>query len=373
MSKEPQAISPGDFIREKMEARSWTQSDLAYALGFKQAAAVNQILNDKRSISPNLARSLALALDCDPEEIAKIQAAWDVRVADDPDPAITVRSRVLNRYPLREMVKRGWIDPDHGQGTLEEQICRFFDVSNMDEVPHLSHSAKKARYDEIPPEQLAWLFRVKSIAEEMTAVPFDRDKLADALETFAGLRKESEHVRHVPRLLQDAGVRFVVVEGLANAAIDGVCFWLNRSAPVIGMSFRHDRIDNFWFVLRHECAHVMHGHGQSRAIIDCELGEIEPAASANKEERIANEEAADFCVPNKKMQSFYLRKKPYFAEREVLAFAKRMAVHPGLVVGQLQRRMDRYDFLRKHLVRVRDMLAASMMMDGWGDFVPTER
>lgn len=373
MSKEPRTISPGDYIRKKIEARGWTQSDLAYALGLKQAAAVNQILNDKRSVSPNLVRSLALALDCDPAEIARVQAAWDVRMADDPDPAITVRARILSRYPLREMVKRGWVDPDHGQGTLEEQICRFFDVSDLDEIPHLSHSAKKTRYDEIPPEQLAWLFRVKAIAEEMTAAPFDKGKLAESLETFAVLRRKSEDVRHVPRLLQNAGVRFVVVEGLANAAIDGVCFWLNRSAPVIGMSFRYDRVDNFWFVLRHECAHVMHRHGQSRAIVDCELGEIEPAASATEEERITNEESADFCVPSKKMQSFYLRKKPYFAEREVLAFAKRMNVHPGLVVGQLQRRMDRYDLLRKHLVHVREILAESMMMDGWGDLVPTER
>lgn len=373
MSNEPETVSPGDYIRGKMEDRGWTQRDLAYALGFKQTASVNQILNDKRSISPNLARSLALAFNCDPAEIVRIQAAWDVRKADDPDPVITVRARILSQYPLREMVKRGWIDPDNGHGTLEEQICRFFDVSNLDEIPHLSHSAKKARYDEVPPEQFAWLFRVKSIAEEMTTVPFDKGKLAESIEAFAGLRGKSEDVRHVPRLLRDAGVRFVVVEGLADAAIDGVCFWLNHSAPVIGISFRYDRIDNFWFVLRHECAHVMHGHGQSHAIVDCELGEKEPAASANEEERITNEEAADFCVPSEKMQSFYLRKKPYFAEREVLAFAKIMKVHPGLVVGQLQRRMGRYDFLRRHLVRVRENLAASMMMDGWGDFIPTER
>ena len=373
MNEEPESVSPGGYIREKMAARGWVQSDLAYALGLRQTASVNQILNDKRSISPNLARSLGLALDCDPAEIARVQAAWEVGMADDPDPVITVRARILSKYPLREMVKRGWIDPDNGQGTLEEQICRFFGVKDLDEIPHLSHSAKKTRYDKVSPGQLAWLFRVKSIAEEMPAERFDNGRLAETVEAFTRLRGRPEDVRHVPRLLRNAGVRFVVVEGFAHGAIDGACFWLNPSAPVIGMSFRHDRIDNFWFVLRHECAHVMHGHGRSHAIVDCELGEKEPAASANEEERITNEEAADFCVPSEKMQSFYLRKKPYFPEREVLAFAKIMKVHPGLVVGQLQRRMGRYDFLRRHLVRVRENLAASMMMDGWGDFVPTER
>lgn len=374
MGKETEAIPPGAYIREKMEAKGWTQADLAYALGFKQAASVNQILNNKRSISPNLARSLALAFDCDPVEIAKIQADWDVQEADIPDPTISVRGRILSRYPLREMVKRGWVDPNYGNGTLEEQICRFFDVADFNEIPHLGHSAKKTHYDKIPPEQLAWLFRVKAIAEEMPVVPFNKGKLTESLAAFTNLRRDPEDIKHVPRLLQSAGVRFVVVEGLARSAIDGVCFWLNKSSPVIGMSFRYDRIDNFWFVLRHECAHVMHKHGQSLAIVDCELGETPSGMTdENEEERIANDEAAEFCVPSKEMESFYLRKKPYFTEREVLAFSKKMNVHPGLVVGQIQRKMDRYDFLRRHLIRVREILAETTMMDGWGDFVPTVR
>ena len=370
-----QDISPGGYLREKMEARGWTQSDLAFALGLKQSATVNQILNNKRSISPNLARSLALALECDASEIAKIQADWDIQEADTPDPDIAVRARILSKYPLREMVKRRWVDPQYALGTLEDQVCRFFGVTNLDEVPHIGHSAKKTRYDEITPEQIAWLFRVKAIAREMVTPSYNREKLLNAIEVFADLRKNMEDVRHIPGLLQEAGVRFVVVEGLAKSAIDGVCFWLDRSAPVIGMSFRHDRIDNFWFVLRHECAHILHGHGQDRAIVDCQLGEVEQFTTSDEseDERIANEEAEEFCVPGIEMQSFYLRKKPYFAEREVVAFSKKMEVHPGLVVGQLQRRMRRYDFLRRHLVRVRKVLAESMMMDGWGDLVPTER
>lgn len=365
------AQAPGDYIREQMEAKGWTQSDLAYALGMPPGS-VNPILNNKRAVSTNMARALAAALDLDATRIAALQAARDVAGADAPDPSIAARARILNKYPLREMVRRGWIDPEDGKGTIEEQVCRFFGVASLDEMPRISHSAKKTSYECISPEQLAWLFRVRQIALEMTPPSFDRTKLAEAVERFTTLRFSAEEVRHVPRLLEAAGVRFVVVEGVASSAIDGVCFWLAPDAPVIGLSLRYDRIDNFWFVLRHECAHVLHGHGQDEAIVDCDLkGGSAPEQS--EEERIANDEAADFCVPSVQMQSFYLRKKPYFAEREVMAFAKRMGVHPGLVVGQLQRRMGEYNFLRKHLVKVRDALAMAMMMDGWGDRIPTAR
>lgn len=365
-------VSPGQFLREKIEAKGWTQSDMAYAIGTKPAA-INQILANKRSVSHNMARALGVALGFDPVLIARVQAEWDLSSADSPDPSVAARSKILSKYPLREMTKRGWVDPEHSQGTLEDQVCRFFGVRSLDEVPHLTHSAKKTDYDEtIPPAQLAWLYRVRKIASEMQVPVYSRQKLQDAIAHLSELRARPDGVRHVPKALQAAGVRFVVVEGLPNSRIDGVCFWLNAHSPVVGMSMRFDRVDNFWFVLRHECAHVLHEHGREAVIIDVDLDDSN-SSSVNEEERIANAEASDFCVSAKKMEAFYLRKKPYFAEREVLAFAKRMDTHPGMVVGQLQRRMGRYDFLRKHLVKVRETLSAAMMMDGWGDSIPTER
>ncbi len=362
--------SPGGMVRAAMEARGWTQTDLAYALG-STTASVNQILNDKRGISHNMAKALGAALDCTPETFARVQAEWDVRNADEPDAAIAARARILSRYPLREMVRRGWIDPERGNGSLEDQICRFFGVRSIEEVPHLTHSAKRTSYDDVPAPQLAWLFRVRQIAREMMVEPYSAVKLNTTIESMKMLREDADAVRLVPRLLTTAGVRYVVVEGLTNSKIDGVCFWLDAQSPVIGMSLRADRIDNFWFVLRHECAHVVHGHGKQAAILDADVDS--GASPISEEEALANREAANFCVSEDMMQSFYLRKKPFFAEREVIAFAKRMQVHPGLVVGQLHRRLGRYDLLRAHLVKVRRVLAGSMMMDGWGDTVPISK
>jgi HTH-type transcriptional regulator/antitoxin HigA len=370
MSNETNQKTPGTIVRECMEAKGWTQSDLAFALG-TAAAAVNQILSDKRAISNNMARALGEALNQPGEMFARAQAEWDILHADRPDPGISARARILARYPLREMIRRGWIDPEHREGSLEQQVCAFFGVSSLDDVPHLEHAAKKTHYTDIPPSQLAWLFRVRQIALEMHPPAYSTGKLREAIEALRGMRDDADGLRHVPGLLGDAGVRFVVVEGLPGSEIDGVCFWLGQNAPVIGMSLRFDRIDNFWFVLRHECAHVLHEHGRAEAILDVDVEET-ATAPANSEERIANSEAADFCIPSEQMRSFYLRKKPFFSETDVLAFSKRMKVHPGIAVGQLQRMANRYDLLRKHLVRVRPTLAASMMMDGWGDVVPVD-
>ena len=169
-------LSPGRLVQIAMDRKGWNRSDLAFALGTTKAA-INQIVSDKRAISHNMARSLGAALDIIPEELATAQAVWEVRRAEAPDINISARARILSQYPLREMIKRGWIDPEHVDRPLEQQICKFFCVSSLDEVPHLSHSAKKTSYDSIHPSQLAWLFRVKQIASEMAVEPYQPHNL----------------------------------------------------------------------------------------------------------------------------------------------------------------------------------------------------
>jgi HTH-type transcriptional regulator / antitoxin HigA len=90
----------------------------------------------------------------------------------------------------------------------------------------------------------------------------------------------------------------------------------------------------------------------------------------SEEERVANGAAADFCVPRKKMDAFIARKAPFFAERDLLGFAKTLNVHPGLIAGQLQHRTGRYDRFRNHLVKIRSIVAPGAMVDGWGDVAP---
>ena len=89
-----------------------------------------------------------------------------------------------------------------------------------------------------------------------------------------------------------------------------------------------------------------------------------------EEERVANQAAADFCVPQRSLESFVLRKGPFFAERDIIGFSRTLKIHSGLVAGQLQRRLDRYDRFRNHLVKIRSIVSPSAMVDGWGDVAP---
>ena len=358
---------PGTFIKLELEARGWSQRDLAFILG-QTEQQLNPLLSGKRGITPDMARLLGDAFDVSPQFFLNLQSRYDLQNSKDPDPAVRTRAELQAQYPVRDMIRRGWIQ-DGEASLLQLQVDRFFEAANDDMPGDVAFAAKRTHYDATPPHQRAWVYRVRQLAKEMEVEPYSPDKLRALLPKLRSLMIDPESVASVPALLAECGVRFVIVEVLPNAKISGVCTWLDDETPVIGMSTLYDRLDNFWFVLRHELEHVLQGHGKrSIGMIDHLAGEgTKDANGSMDEEDIADTEAADFCVPAAKMASFYARKHPYFSERDVLGFAALMAVHPAIVVGQLQKRMKRFDYLRKYQVPIRRYLLKEAVADGWGN------
>ena len=362
---------PGSYIKEEMKERGWLQRDLAFILDCKEQI-VNMILSGKRGISADMARALGEAFDVPAEFFANLQQAHDLARAKTPDPSIPARRNMQSAFPIREMIRRGWIEASDTT-LLESQLVRFFEVADTNDIPYLAHAAKKSRYVErqIPAPQLAWLFRVRQIARSITVPAYSEQALKTAIGDLESLLRAPEEARHVPRIMAECGIRYIIVEKLPKARIDGVCFWLDDNSPVIGMSLQRDTIDNFWFVLRHEIEHVLRRDGQDEEVIDEDLtGTSNTGVTILPDEIAANWAAANFCVPRDKLDSFLMRKQPYYYEKDVVAFAKRHQRHPGLVVGQMQKRMDRWDYLTRRLVKIRQFVLPSAMADGWGQTIP---
>lgn len=362
---------PGEFIKDELDARGWLQRDLAYILGVSEQA-INPIMSGKRGISPEMALAMSKAFDISPEYFMNLQKAYELSTARAADPAIERRAFLQAKYPIREMVKRGWFAATEDVSLLEAQFMRFFRTNSLTDVPCLSHNAKKGGdYAETTPLQWAWLFRVRQIASEMVVPAYSEASLRAAIAQMPRLMVDPEEVRHVPRILAECGVRFVIVETLPKANIDGVCFWLEKS-PVVGMTCRFDRIDNFWFVLRHELEHLLNRDGQNDALSP-QMVDMDLEAQADdlpKEEVLANKAAAEFCAPQDAIESFFVRKYPYMSEKDTLGLARRLQRHPGIVVGQLQRRLGKYDWLSKHKAKIRTFLFSAAVVDGWGDPAP---
>lgn len=371
-----QPRTPGQLIAELLRERGWTNRILAMVLDVSEPI-VSKMVGDKRPVDAAMALSLAEVFGIPAQRFVDLQSSYDLAKATiehRPDPKRAIRAEVYGSLPVAEMVKRGWVEVEDSRNPelVESALCRFFKVNRVEDAPVFAFAAKKTDVGgDATPAQLAWLHRVRTIASEMVIGPYSPQRVEEAITKIAPLRSHPEHMARIPRILAEAGIRFVVVEGLPGGKIDGVCFWLDQRSPVVGMSLRFDRIDNFLFVLRHELEHVRRRDGLQRPVIDIDLGR-QADNELEEQERIANEEAREFCVPKRDMDAFIARKAPYFSERDLIGFAKTLKVHPGLVAGQLQFRTGKFTHFRSHLAPVREFVLPSAEVDGWGNIHPIE-
>jgi len=376
-NKQSDPQTPGQLLNDLLEASGWSKRVLAAVLDVSETI-VQRLVSNSRPFDAETALVLEDVFDVPAERFLDLQRSYDLakaRIEARPDPGRRTRAQLYGGLPIGEMIKRGWLDAPNVRDVpaVEAALTKFFGVLSPDEIEILPHAAKKTEVGpEVTPVQLAWLYRVKQIATEMLVPrysPRNGKATIPKLDALLGAREEA---RKVPRILAESGIRFVIVESLSSAKIDGACFWLDESSPVIGLSLRFDRIDNFWFVLRHEVEHVLRGHGKSTMIVDAELegDKIGDGPGVSKEERLANEAAAEFCVPRQLLQRLIDRKAPFFPDRDVVGFARTLNIHPGLVAGQLQHYTKRYDRFRKHLVKIRSVVTPNATVDGWGDVAP---
>ena len=366
-----EVFPPGDFLREELEERGWTQGDLAEIIG-KNLRTVNDVVAGKRGISAETAHALGAALGTSAKFWMNLDAeykVWKSRTVDSD--AVTRRARIYSIAPVKDMIKRGWIESSESVDILEGQVLSFFGLSGMDETPSFgAHAARKSTaYESISPALQAWLFQCMHLSRHVQAAPYTSRNLPVVLNDLKPLMNSPQGARHVPRVLSESGIKLVIVEHLPKTKIDGATFWVEDS-PVVALSLRYDRIDNFWFTLLHELGHV--SQGQDSLDVEIEAAYEGMGMSLPAEEIEANEFAATRAIPQDKLESLMARVGPLYSSDRIRGFANLHGVHPGLVVGQLHKRGElNWSHLRKLLVPIRNHVINSATVDGWGSVFPS--
>ncbi|MGH9895454.1 MAG: ImmA/IrrE family metallo-endopeptidase, partial [bacterium] len=123
-----------------------------------------------------------------------------------------------------------------------------------------------------------------------------------------------------------SGVAVVWVGELPSTGISGCARWLSDTKAVIGLTLRYKTDDQMWFTFFHEAGHLVL-HDKKAIFLE---GKDRPSS---KEEEEANAFAARVLIP----QEFQAALMGVRLEaREIIRFARRVGVAPGIVVGQLQ-------------------------------------
>ena len=366
-----EVFPPGEFLREELEERGWTQTDFAEILG-RPLRLVNEIISGKRGITPETAKGIADGLGSSPQYWLNLESAYQLWKVPEGDDTVARRAQIYERAPVKEMERRHWIETSENIDVLEARILEFFGISNLDESINWAHAARKStRYETVTTTQEAWLCRTRRLASALRASSFFPNNIDELIPTLRNLSPSVEELRRIPLILADAGIRFLVVEQLPRTKIDGVYFWLDAKSPVIAMSLRFDRIDYFWYTFMHELGHSKSSDGLTKAALDTDIDRQPEGNGKPASEKRADAFATKTLIPQHDLEDFISRVRPLYSALKIQGFANRIGVHPGIVVGQLQHRGEiTYAQHRRMLSPVRQAITQVALTDGWGHIAP---
>lgn len=143
----------------------------------------------------------------------------------------------------------------------------------------------------------------------------------------------------MPYLLLKYGIILVYEKSIPGLNVDGVVYKNSNGNPVIALSIRHNRLDNFWFTLAHEISHIILHYDQLDTIIIDDFDKLD-------EEHIeyeANRLAADLLIPRATWRSSPVKSssKSY----DVISYATEINVHPAIIAGRIRRETKNYKIL----------------------------
>lgn len=372
---EPKRVFPVvKHIQDALEARGWTQKDLAYVMG-RSASQISNLMVGRVELSPKIAQELGVIFGGGGEYWLGLDSAYRLSQTDYVDRRVVLRSKIFG-YPIKEMQKRRWIAETREASELECELKHLFGTDELDDPLSMQRSGDELPFEasfkrtikeaELNKPEKAWVARARQLATFYPVAPYNEARINQLQQELRRFAAKSQAVRRVPELLAKYGIRFVVVEPLKTVKIDGAAFWLDSKSPVIAMSLRFDSIGSFWFALMHEVDHIKH---KDRFSFD----DLEKHQSDEMEKR-ANENAAESLVPRRELEAFIKTYSPRYSEARINNLATRLQIHPGIIVGQLQHRQEiSYAAFRSMLTKVRHLAIDLAFTDGWGQPIPIPR
>ncbi|MFA5890849.1 MAG: HigA family addiction module antitoxin [Actinomycetota bacterium] len=327
-----EVFPPGEYLRDELNERGWTESEFARIID-RPAQAVSEILNGKKEITAETAVALSEALGTSAELWLNLQAAYRLHVARSRlsgDDRIARRSRLRSLIPVREAQKRGWLPDTEDLDTLEDAVCDFLGLSSIDEQPNFTAAARRSNLDyPFSPVQTAWIAQVKRRGSRTGMKPFNRKGIERLALQIVGRIHDPADLGDLDNWLADCGVAMAVELPLKGSKIDGVSLFPKGANPIVGLSTRGDRLDSFVFTVLHELAHIVLGHVNPGEV---QLDEdLSPETNGGRE-GAANELAASWIFPDGLDMG---TTKPTMTQ--IQNAAREHNVHPSFVIGRLQR------------------------------------
>jgi HTH-type transcriptional regulator/antitoxin HigA len=335
------APDPIAAIQFRMEQAGLNQRDLIPMIGSR--AKVSEVLSGKRKLTLAMARALHEHLKIPADVLLKKSAEGNETSSID-----------WKRLPVKAMISHGWFpgvrsakQTDKVRQTIqqwinqlggEEALCPLYRKND--------HARANAKSDDYALQ--AWCWKALVTANENR--PRAEYKTGTITLTFlrdvAKLSWFDDGPKLAKEYVRKHGICFVVLRHLPKTYLDGAAFKLSDGTPVVALTLRYDRLDNFWFCLLHELAHIgRHMDGKSAAISfidDLSLRHTE-GAKRDKQEAEADQWAEEASIPEEVWKKSEVRFDP--TPTTIMELAGELQIAPAIVAGKIRHELRNYRLL----------------------------
>ncbi len=328
---------PVEAIRFRMDQAGLKQQDLVPYIGSR--SKVSEVLSGRRPLSLKMIRALSKGLGI-PAEVLLRQPGGTI-----PESLPNLK---CERFPLAEMARREWISAvgqspadlkEHAEELVKEFLhplsgCRL-ELGSLAARQHVRSGSAMDKY-----ALTAWCVRIATLARQQPVAEYRAGTIGtDFMQRLVSLSYLDTGPRLAQEFLTKNGIHMIVLRHLPRTHLDGAAMMLCSGNPVVAMTVRHDRLDNFWFTLCHELGHVARHFGSEEDA--CFLDDLDFGGAGRENE--ADEFAQDSLIPARVWQKAAARvQRTPSAVRELAASLR---VHPAVVAGRIRREQNNYRLL----------------------------
>lgn len=321
---------PSLYIKEYIDSLEMTQDEFAKRLGIS-GKQISLLLSEEANITVDIAFKLSLLTGTSIEFWQNLQSMYDAYIISLNEEKLYLKECKYFRMIDKEfLINLNIINHEDKTDVAIEKLRSALPIASLELLsqPDLYSTYRTSTSIKEQEKNIVcrnvWVSLAFKHAKRINTKPFNEKKLLESIETFRAMTLQDPKVffPKLQELLSECGVALVVLPSLKNSNINGVTKWMNPEKVMVALNTRGAYNDKFWFSFFHELKHVLQKI-KRRMVVGIE---------GNLLEADADFYACEKLIPNDKLKEF----KNYTREG-ILKFSKSINIHPGIVVGRLQR------------------------------------
>jgi HTH-type transcriptional regulator/antitoxin HigA len=332
---------PGYYVKEMIDELDITQDELSKRLEVT-SKYMSDFIKGKAKLSDDMALKLSKVFGTSIELWLNLNKPYiekeiEIRKRMTIDDEVELARKIDYTF----FVSLGLLPKKRNIVDKVDELQRYFKVASLKVLVRqdflVQYKSAIAKINEVNVMNAnAWVQTAINIGREIETKSFDEKKLKSYIKEIRDMtvKEPKDFVDKLKGVMSECGVALVFMPHLKNCGVNGAVIWLNDKV-ILAINDRSKYADFFWFALFHEIGHVFQKRKKLLIISDQESQAYVNSELMDMLEEEANLFAQETLIDEKDYKTF--NGKSNICSTDIVSFSKSINLHPGIVVGRLQR------------------------------------